>query len=63
MRGRAFAISAPLDLSAMTSFKNRGALGGHYMERLCRDHAQQAQQLRLVPNPYAEPKRRCLTGT
>ena len=56
MRGRAISISAPLDLSAMTSFKNRGALGGHYTERLCRDHAQQAQQLRLVPNSYAEPK-------
>ena len=56
MLGGAIAISAPLDLSAMTSFKNLGALCGHYMERLCRDHAQQAQQLRLVPNPYAEPK-------
>ena len=63
MRGRAIAIGAPFDLSAMTSFKNRGALGSHYMERLCPDHAQQAQQLRLVPYPYAGPKRRCLTGT
>ena len=47
MLGQAFAINESLDLGAMSSFKILGALRGHWMGRSRRDHAQQAQNIRL----------------